>query len=368
MRVPRPDLTAETGSPDVCSRCHDDQPLQWSVDWVNEWYGPDRRQERRYGQVLRLARDAAPEGEGELITMIQTDSVPALVRATGLTHLRSYASRSVIPPIRKSLADPSPLVRMSALGTLDMFEPSERVSMAYPLLTDPTRAVRLEAARVLASVSVSVLGQGQREAVDAAISEYEASIHVNRERPEAHLQLGVLHASQGRLTKAEESYRTALRLNPRFTQTYVNLADLHRMQGRDDLGETVLLNAIEMNPKVAEVHHALGLLLAREQRMDEALKSLGLATDLEPEISRFAYVYAIALNALGQPRSAISVLEAFYSRNAFDTDILTALVTIYRDQGDRSAALDYAQKLLELRGTDPSVQNLVRELEGAPSQ
>ncbi len=367
MRIPRPDLTEETGSPDVCSRCHDDQPLSWSVAWVEEWYGPDRRQEKRYGQVLRKARDGVPEGEEELITMIQTDSVPAIVRATGLNHLRTYPSRAIVAPIRRSLADPSPLVRMSALATLDMFEPGERLSLAYPLLDDPTRAVRLEASRVLAGTQSSVLNDDQRTRLQAAIAEYERSIRVNEDRPEAHLQLGVLFAGRGRLTKAEEAYRTALRLNPRFTQTYVNLADLHRMQGRDGLGEAVLRDAIEITPGVAEVHHALGLLLARSGRNEEALAELRRASVLEPVVTRFAYVYAIALNAAGQSRTAITVLEDAFRNSPTDLDVLTALVTINRDQGNRNAALRYARELQNLRGDDPSIANLVRELETATS-
>jgi tetratricopeptide (TPR) repeat protein len=300
--------------------------------------------------------------------MIETDSIPAIVRATGIMHLRSYPSREILAPIRKSLADPSPLVRLSALGTLDMLQPAERLPLAITLLEDPTHAVRLEAARVLAGTPQAQLSTDNKERLRRATEEYEKSIAVNEDRPEAHLQMGVLHAGQGRLTKAEEAYRTALRLNPRFTQTYVNLADLHRMQGRDDLGEAVLREAIETTPNIAEVHHALGLLLARSDRLEEALVELRRAHMLEPDLPRFAYVYAIALNAAGNPGSAVDVLEFSYRSNPYDLDVLTALVTINRDRGSREEALRYARELTSIQQNNPAVQNLLRELEGNPSE
>ena len=139
------------------------------------------------------------------------------------------------------------------------------------------------------------------------------------------------------------------------------------MQGRDDLGETTLREAVAVTPDIAEVHHALGLLLARVNRLDEALVELERASRLEPDVSRFSYVYAIALNAAERSPEALRVLEAARRSNPHDQDILTALVTINRDTGNRQTALAYARELSALRPNDPSITNLRRELEEVPN-
>ena len=54
FRVPRPDLTTPLGTRDACSTCHDDKPLQWSVDAYTRWYGTARKP--HYGTVLAAAR------------------------------------------------------------------------------------------------------------------------------------------------------------------------------------------------------------------------------------------------------------------------------------------------------------------------
>ena len=37
MRVPRPDLTLATGSPNACSQCHTDQSASWAVEALRGW-------------------------------------------------------------------------------------------------------------------------------------------------------------------------------------------------------------------------------------------------------------------------------------------------------------------------------------------
>ena len=66
------------------------------------------------------------------------------------------------------------------------------VQAVAPLLSDPVRAVRIEAARALAGIDPSTMTQDQRNAFDSAYRELVAAEMVDADRPEAHLNLGLL--------------------------------------------------------------------------------------------------------------------------------------------------------------------------------
>jgi predicted Zn-dependent protease len=66
---------------------------------------------------------------------------------------------------------------------------------------------------------------------------------------------------------------------------------------------------------------------------DDALVELEHAAILEPQNSRYQYVYAIALNTFGRTDEAINVLQASRQEFAGDFDIGWALITILRDAG-----------------------------------
>ena len=42
LRVPRPDLSLQIGTPNACTMagCHEDETSQWAADRYIEWYGP----------------------------------------------------------------------------------------------------------------------------------------------------------------------------------------------------------------------------------------------------------------------------------------------------------------------------------------
>ena len=148
------------------------------------------------------------------------------------------------------------------------------VRMAAPLLRDPVRSVRVEAARALAGVDPQTLTPEQRSAFSVALMELWAAEMSSADRAEAHLNLGLLQARRGQPDEAEAQYRTALRLEPDFVPALVNLADLDRARGRDQDGVGLLRQALRTEPNNAEAHHALGLLLVRQRKYAEALPEL----------------------------------------------------------------------------------------------
>jgi tetratricopeptide (TPR) repeat protein len=367
FRIPRPALGMKIAAPDTCSDCHADRSRQWSADAVEEWYGSGqglgRVFEPHYGEALHAGRRRAPGAARALASLSRDAAQPAIARATALELLGRQLDRGSVSSVLAGVRDPSALVRMAAVGAAEALPPRDRWRALVPLLRDPVRVVRIETGRALAPLRGQIGATQTGIALNEALEEYRAAQSINADRPEAHVNLGLLHTQLAELAAAEDAYETAIRIWPFFVPAYANLADLHRMRNRDDEGERVLREAIARVPDAAPLHHALGLLLVRRQRSDEALTELGLAAEIAPENSRYAYVYGIALHSAGKGRLALAALEASHRSHPGDTDLLVALATLHRDDGELDTALRYARKLLDLRPEDPQTQTLVRELE-----
>ena len=198
------------------------------------------------------------------------------------------------------LHDTDPLVRRSAAAAHGALPP-DMLDRLLATLEDSDRAVRLEAVPLVAAIPAERLKPEQISARDRAIAEYETSQRVNADRPESHVNLGLLWATLGREAEARAAFEEALTIDPRFVPAAANLADLHRAAGRESDAESVLSRATELSPQAAALHHSLGLLLVRTGRSTDALAELKRAADLAPTATRYAYVYAVALEERRSP-------------------------------------------------------------------
>lgn len=363
LRVPRPDLSVQLGTPNACNGCHAEQSNEWSVRWIERWYGIDRRKEWRYGAALEAGRRGA-EGAGQQLLRVVTDrEMPGIVRATALTLLPA-GMPAAIPVLQDALRDPLPIVRRAAARSVESLVPAaQHWDLASHLLEDPVRGVRVDAAAVLAPTARDRLPGRQLAALESAIDEYRATQLISAERPEAWHNLGLIEAKSGRLGEAESAYARAISIDPSFLPAQVNLADLYRLQGRDAEGEQVLLLALEKFPDSGELHHSLGLLMIRQRRVAAALSELQRAVELSPGAARYAYVYGVALYDTGRAGEAFAFLEESVRRFPDDANLLGTLVSFYRQSGQPREALVHARKLLSLAPANPELQRLVAELE-----
>ena len=364
LRVPRPDFSLAYGTPNACNQCHKDKSIPWAADAVAKWYGPNRRQEAHFVEAINAGRRGLPSAEKDLTALITDTAKPGIARATALNLLPEYLTVSGLPAVQAALNDQDALVRREAVRALDPLPPEERVRLAAPLLSDPIRSVRIEAARLLAGTQPNLLQENQKTALDRATAELIASEMANADRPESHVNLALLYGQMGRFSDAESELHTALRLDPRDVPAMVNLADLYRSQNRDDEGEPWLQKAIATSPDAAEPLHALGLLKVRQKQYQQALGFLAKAAALQPSHVEYSYVYAVALNSTGQPDQAIAVLQQAHQRRPADRQVLMGLIAFERDKGNLPSAITYAQQLVQLAPDDPEAKATLAQLVG----
>jgi predicted CXXCH cytochrome family protein len=348
MRIPRPDLSLKLGTPNACNNCHGDRDAAWADKQVREWYGTALTGFQTYAQGLYDARHDAPGAGSSLAGLIRDTNTPDIARATALAGIGPYLGAATIDVLPLALSDTDPGVRAAAVDVLEQTPLSVRVRLAFPMLDDPVRAVRIEAARVLAAIPAGELSTQQRATFDKALQEYVTAQQASAERPEAQTSLGNLYAAQGKMEQAVAAYNTAIDLDPAFVPGYVNLADLYRGQGKEAEAEAVLRRAAGVVPGSAAVHHALGLSLVRQQHAGEGAEELRLAATLSPDDARYVYVYAVALNSTGKQEQALMVLQGAFNQHPNNRDILSALVAFNRDAGNEAAARTYAEKLRAL--------------------
>jgi Flp pilus assembly protein TadD/cytochrome c553 len=363
IRVPRPDQSTALGLPDACTSCHADKSAEWAATALGRWFPQGRHSLPNYGMALNAGRAGAADAEVQLDRLILDPAQPAIARGSALLLLPRYLTSASQRAIEAAIADPDPLVRAAAPRAMPASLSRPMVQALAPLLADPIRSVRVETARVLAGVDFRLLTPEQQSARGIAYLELIAAEMVDAERPEAHLNLGLFDIRRRQPDEAEAHYRTALRLDPKFVPAMVNLADLDRMRGMDAQGANLLREAMKMEPENPTIRYSLGLLLVRQRDYPGALALLCTASELAPDNSHYAYVYAIALHSTGASDQAITVLQSSHARAPADGNLLTGLVSITRDKGYAGMALRYARELAALYPLDSEVRATVLELE-----
>lgn len=185
IRVPRPDVSLDLGTPNACANCHVDRsksdkwksypawldaanagdPVaaeeirrvnKWSAAWIERWFPDSKHRPRHFGYVLDAARRGTLERDGqgqssnqqsagnaavpsnsprtqpeeqaaiagELATLARDrNNVGPIVRATAVSLLERYPTVQAMVANDEALKDEEPMVRLAAVRNLDAFFP-----------------------------------------------------------------------------------------------------------------------------------------------------------------------------------------------------------------------------------------------------
>jgi predicted CXXCH cytochrome family protein len=362
IRLPRPDLSVRFGVPNACNGCHTDKSAQWAADVVTQRYGDNHRGLQQFAAQLDAIRRQSPEAEVAIRELMADRNVPDLVKATALSEAGPYLQNGITDVLHEGLGHANPTVRLGALQALEDAPTDTRWALAEPLLSDPQRSLRIEAARILGGSPP--LSEARQRTLDPAWMEFSAAVRVNADRAEWHSLHATALAARGEVEPAIQASQIAIGLNPRFGGAYVNLADVYRQAGRDDLCERTLAEGLALDSRNAALHAAMGLLRVRQHRVADAIHELAQATKLDPDNGSYGYLYAAALqtqDADGATRFLQTALADSGHRHERSEFFL--LMQRLNEQGDRKRMAIYLPQLRALAASDPQARALLKQLQ-----
>lgn len=348
FRVPRPDLSVEMKEiPNACNLCHTDKDASWAADAMRSWYGKTPVGKQNFAHSMKALRTNSQDAPKQLYTVLMSDA-PTIAKATVTEYLGNYPSKQTYTTTLQMLRNSDPMIRRSALQSLEVFPPKMRMKKTFEMLSDPIKIVRMEAARQLSAFSLGQLDKDKKEVLKKAFDEYEKVLLFTAERPESQLSLAMFFVNRKMPEKAEKAYVESMRLQPKFVPAYINYSNFLVQQGENKKAFEILQKGLDNVPNIAILHHALGLWYVRNKEPKKAISELKKSVELDKDNARFSYVYAVSIGE-ENPKEAIKVLEEVYPKHTGDMQIVSGLVYYTEIVGDTAKREMYEKKLNALQ-------------------
>jgi O-antigen ligase len=153
----------------------------------------------------------------------------------------------------------------------------------------------------------------QGVAVAVAIERAQTAVALAPREPAYRVQLSWLLLTQGQPEAARREILAAERLSPNDPRVVSAVGELHALWGRHDPGrllhaEIAYRRTLELAPHVATYHTALGLVLTAQGRLEEGIRAVERAVDLDATdgvaYAHLATLYGIAGRAEEAARAA----------------------------------------------------------------
>lgn len=345
FRIPRPDLTLKIGTPNACNRCHVDKTAQWSMESMSKWYGQKKRP--HYGTILNAGRLRKGDALEDLVRLAEDRLYPTIVRATALSLLGSYPSEKSHSAVNRALTDETSLMRYTAVQHLREVDMDRLLSRLSPLLYDPVKAVRAEAARQLVTASPSSMPSDVRKQFEKAFLEYQQALERTADFAASRLNLGNVSAELGKNEPAIKHYQKAIDIDQEFFPAKVNMAMLYNRQGKHQAAEKLFKEVVTAHPEQHEAAYSLGLLLAEMKKIDQAAVYLRQAAKGLPERARIHYNLGILLQQIDQDSEAESALQRALFIEPDNPAYLYALAVFYLQRQQFEEAKPLAERLTD---------------------
>ena len=319
FRVPDPVLDAELGYPSVCSGCHSDGVLPEAAPW---WPAP--RDRARTRAIHAASQGPLTPGITAALDAAYAAETHPLWRAI-LLGLRPGADDDRI----QALSSTDPWLRRAAVAS------SADVARLQEALTDPVRAVRLEAATALQPVLPPD---------DARARELRDHLERLSDHASAAFALGSWWAGHGHTAQAGRWLQQAVDLDPASPDAWRALAITQSTAGRPLEAAATLARATARLPDSAELHFLHGLALSGTG--GDAASAFRRALEADPDHGRAAYNLGLALHAQGDPAGR-DLLARAATLLPDDPAPPYALATIALAAGDRKEAARQAEAALQ---------------------
>lgn len=248
FRIPRPDLGAETSSPDTCTSCHDGQSQDWAAERIAQWYPDSVNRGRHYGQTFAKARQYPEAARPDLLALAGDRAQPGIVRATALFLMQGQADSEIAAATLPLLSDPDPIIRANAAPLQRGAEVQDRLDRLLPLLTDPVQSVRLAGVKHMLDMPPELLSPSQRAIVGEAMGQWRASLLNKLDFPETHLVMGGMALTMRNFEAATGAFREVILLDPQRVEAWRILVRLTSALQGPDAARQVLRQALVQVP------------------------------------------------------------------------------------------------------------------------
>ncbi|MCM2680688.1 hypothetical protein [Echinimonas agarilytica] len=308
--VPRPNNSLHFGTPNACTKCHQDKTDEWAAEWSSKWYGKQIQSPSEIN-FMRL-QSGEDIGLKAALLMITDEQLPPIKRASALRltpHV--VAERLNSTQLQPLVASNEPLIRIAAAEASKTIEPLLRSVLVQDLLSDELKAVRVVAADALIDVPVS---EAYLVSFNQAFKELVYANQLSAWRGEGWLNQGLLHTRKGELIEAEQSYLSAIEVDPYFPVSYINLTDIYRATLQPSKAQKLYERAITYLPQDSTIRYSFGLHLIRQGQPEKAAEQFELSVKYQLDSEQYIFTWVLTLNALGQLNRGLQVLQLHQQR------------------------------------------------------
>jgi len=353
-RFPSPDplLTKELGTPNACNNCHADKGLDWQIEWTHKWYGEDMNAvSRKRTRAIHAATEQRPGALNQLIECFDIEEIDGW-QATLLRLMEPWAADSrIVQRANRSANEGGPLARVAA--ALLIGRRGETGPLMEKMLTDPLKAVRIEAAwSSLDRISVD----------HPAFAEISAMAQHQSDQPTGAMTMARLAIKRGDIADAEKWFQRAAKWDPSSPVPRRDLAVFLSGQGRTGDSITWLEEAAKLAPANAEIPYLTALALSEVGKPSEALAKLQTAVQIQPDFARAWYNLGLLQNSQGNPQDAVASLQQAAALEPTNPDAPYAMATIYLRMGNAEYAINSAQEAVRRDPSHEAANQFLRQL------
>ena len=170
-----------------------------------------------------------------------------------------------------------------------------------------------EGVESLAECYIGIVYQ-ELNSLSEAVAAYQSALA--RKAPQdvhgtAHLHLGIVYKTQGKLTHAENHLKQALALLPETAEGHIHLGDVYVLQHRLKVAENAYREGIRLNPDHTESYYGLGRVSELQNRLQQAMAYYDAALLRNQYLSQAQYRRALTYRRLGNSEQAAAAMAQF---------------------------------------------------------
>jgi predicted CXXCH cytochrome family protein len=368
IRIPQPVLSKTYQIPNACNAqgCHSDKTAQWSVGSMRKWYGLKKRP--HFATIIQKGRNGNPDALEGLIILAKDTLSPGIVRATALSLLNAYPENQSFLALEYALSDSDPLIRQTAIATINLLQFDKDARLIFPLLYDPVKAVRIQAALGVVSLQNLILNADQKDILEKVTKEYIETMQYAADFPSGRFNLGLMYDALGKKKSAIQQYKTALKIDAKFIPGLNNLAMLYNGMGKNEEAEKLFKQIINIQPQLYQIVYSLGLLLVEQKKYNEAITYLKVAAGGLPQRPRIHYNLGLLHQFLKQIPEAEAALFKALSLDPESFDFLFALADHYIKTRQIKKAAVLAKRMVSLYPDNKTSKDILTFIEQIEKQ